>query len=164
MAVSYRLLRAQNYKSPESVPHFSSFALCSAGRDQGNLRFELAALRLHIRFYLTALQAFLGMSVPLQLSVADFSSNTHVEPIEAQLLAAIRSEFEHVACGSDEGRTNGRGYYSDLCFHIHATAGTGQRLELVDGGSVNWTQKFLSNHKERLIISGIGSERLCGEF
>jgi hypothetical protein len=40
----------------------------------------------------------------------------------------------------------------------------GQRLELVDGGSVNWTQKFLSSAKERLIMSGIGSERLCGEF
>jgi hypothetical protein len=37
-------------------------------------------------------------------------------------------------------------------------------LELVDGGSVNWTQKLLSNAKERLVISGIGSERLCAEF
>jgi len=64
----------------------------------------------------------------------------------------------------DEHRTRGRGYYLDLCFHIHATATSGQRLELVDGGSVNWTQKFLGNAKERLVISGIGSERLCGEF
>jgi hypothetical protein len=37
-------------------------------------------------------------------------------------------------------------------------------LELVDGGSVNWTQQFLSNAKERLVISGIGSERLCTKF
>jgi hypothetical protein len=32
----------------------------------------------------------------------------------------------------------------------------------VDGGAVDWTQRLLSNAKERLVISGIGSERLCG--
>jgi hypothetical protein len=87
-----------------------------------------------------------------------------VELIETQLLSAIRSEFEDVDCVFDEHRTSGRGYYLDLCFHIHATATSGQRLELVDGGSVNWTQQFLSNAKERLVISGIGSERLCTKF
>jgi hypothetical protein len=37
-------------------------------------------------------------------------------------------------------------------------------LELADGGAVDWTQKLLSDAKERLVISGIGSERVCGEF
>jgi len=164
LAASHRLLRAQHYESPESVAHFSSFALCSAGRDQGNLQFELATLRLHIRFYLMSLQSFIGTGVSLHLSVTDLSSNARIELIEAQILSVIRSEFKQVDCGFDAHRTKGRGYYSDLCFHIHATNTSGQQLELVDGGSVNWTQKFLSNAKERLIISGIGSERLCGEF
>jgi hypothetical protein len=164
LAVSQRLLRAQRYESPESVAHFSSFALCSAGRDQGNMQFELSALGLHICFYLRSLQAFLGPGVPLHVSVADLSSNSRVELIETRLLSVIRSEFDHVDCVFDEHRTRGRGYYVDLCFHIHATATTGRRLELVDGGSVNWTQRFLSNAKERLVISGIGSERLCAEF
>lgn len=164
LAASHRLLRAQDYHSPGFVSHFSSFALCSAGKDQGNLQFELATLTSHIRFYLSALRAFLGPDVPLQVSVADFSLQAHVALIERQLLSAVRSEFEDVEAGFDPGRTKGRGYYSDLCFHIHATSPSGQRLELVDGGSVNWTQKFLSNAKERLVISGIGSERLCAEF
>ena len=64
----------------------------------------------------------------------------------------------------DEDRTSGRGYYVDLCFHIHAITPSKQRLELVDGGVVNCTQKLLNNDKERLVISGIGSERLCTEF
>lgn len=164
LAASHRLLRAQHYESPGSVSHFSSFALCSAGKDQGNLQFELLTLELHINFYLTTLRTFLGPDVPLHISVADFSSKAHVELIETQVLAVIRSEFEDVDCGFDKDRTKGKGYYSDLCFHIHATTDSGQRLELVDGGSVNWTQKFLSNAKERLMISGIGSERLCSEF
>ena len=164
LATSHRLLRAQNYQSPESVAHFSSFALCSAGKDQGHLRFELSALVLHIRFYLRALRTFLGLGIPLHLSVTDLSSNARVGLIEAQLLSVIRSELDDVDCKFDDRRTKGRGYYSDLCFHIHATAASGRRLELVDGGTVDWTQKFLSNQKERLIISGIGSERLCSEF
>ena len=164
LAASHRLLRAQLYESPESVAHFSSFALCSAGRDQGHWQFELSALGVHIRFYLMSLQAFLGPGVPLHLSVSDLNSNTPVRRIETQLLSDIRAEFEHVDSVFDDHRTKGRGYYLDLCFHIHATIASGRRLELVDRGSVNWTQKFLSNAKERLVISGIGSERLCGEF
>jgi len=164
LAASHRLLRAQRYEGPGLLSHFSAFALCSAGRDQGNLQFELSALGLHIRFYLSALQAFLGLGVPLHLSVTDLTPNTHVELIEAQLFAAIRAEFEGVDCAFDEHRTSGRGYYRDLCFHIHATTASGQRSELVDGGCVDWTQQFLSNAKERLVISGIGSERLCSMF
>ena len=30
-----------------------------------------------------------------------------------------------------------------------------------DGGAVDWTQKLLSNARERLVISGISGERLC---
>ncbi|MFN8418836.1 MAG: hypothetical protein U0528_06290 [Anaerolineae bacterium] len=33
-----------------------------------------------------------------------------------------------------------------------------------DGGAVDWTQKLLSNAKERCVIGGIGSERVCLEF
>lgn len=164
LAASHRLLRAQNYENPDLIAHFSLFALCSAGRDQGSMQFELTTLGLHIRFYLDALRAFIGPNVPLQISVTDLQSSNRKELIEAQLFSAIQSDFEGVDCGFDDQRTSGRGYYSDLCFHIHVTNTAGRRMELVDGGCVNWTQKLLSNAKERLVISGIGSERLCTEF
>ena len=164
LAASHRLLRAQHFEGPRLFAHFNSFALCSAGRDLGNMQFEFAALRLHIHFYLASLRAFLGPGIPLHLSITDLHSNAHAECIETQLFSTIRLEFEDIECVLDDQRTRGRGYYLDLCFHIHATAASGQRLELVDGGSVNWTQKLLGNAKERLVISGIGSERLCAEF
>jgi hypothetical protein len=108
--------------------------------------------------------AFLGSGVPLHVSVTDFYQTARNEALETQLLSPIRSEFENIDCAIDDQRTRGRGYYLNLCFLIHATASSGQRLELVDGGSVDWTQKYLSNAKERLVISGLGSERLCQEF
>jgi hypothetical protein len=164
LAASHRLLRGQRYEGPGRVSHFSAFALCSAGRDQGSLQFELSTLALHIRFYLRAIRTFLGSGVPLHLSATDFSPEAREELLETQLLSPICSEFGAVDCQIDGQRTSGRGYYLDLCFHIHATALSGRRLELVDGGSVNWTQQLLSDAKERLVISGLGTERLCTEF
>ena len=164
LAASHRLLRAQQYTSPHSVAHFSSFVLCSAGRDQGSLQFEIAALRLHVQFYLRALCAFLGVSVPLCFSVTPFRQSVSDQLVETLLLSPIRAEFGAIECYIDSQRTSGRGYYSGLCFHIHATNASGERFELVDGGSVDWVQKYLSNAKERLVISGLGSERLCQEF
>jgi hypothetical protein len=162
LAASHRLLRGQRYDSPLAYAHFACFALCSAGRDEGNLRFELAALRLHLNFYLRALRAFLGPAVPLRLTVTDW----HAPPREALLaeILSLGTGFTLVDCSIDDRRTGGRGYYRDLCFHIEAANPSGQALELVDGGVVDWSQRLLSNAKERMVISGIGSERLCAAF
>src|SRR5512135_2262483 len=164
LAASHRLLRAQRYQSPDSLAHFACFALCSAGRDTGASGFEVSALSLHIRFYLSALRAFLGSDVPLRVALTDFRGEGRQEQLEAQLLSQIRSQYPLVECGMDDARTGGKGYYIDLCAHIYAADRSGRWVELVDGGSVDWTQRLLSNARERLVISGIGSERLCSAF
>ena len=121
-------------------------------------------MNLHIGFYLSALRRCLGQRAALRLSVTNLGSEYRLALIEAHLLAPLRSAFEGVACFFDDQRHSGRGYYQDICFHIHAITASGQSLELVDGGAVDWTKKLLSNAKERLVISGIGSERLCSVF
>lgn len=164
LATSHRLLRAQYYSGPHQVAHFGSFALCSAGRDLGRLQFEISTMVLHVRFYLTALRDYLGDGARLRVTMSDFGPNPRHEVLEEQILFPIRSKFADVDCRLDPGRTRGRGYYIDLVFHIDALSHSGEWLELVDGGTVNWSQRLLSNAKERLLISGIGSERLCGAF
>jgi hypothetical protein len=161
LAAGHRVLRAQHYDNPDLVPHFHLFALCSAGRDTAGRQFGLLALSLHARFYLRALRAFLGPTVPLGLAVSDLGAASRDVALETQLLAPIRDEFAGVDCRVDPERTSGRGYYAGFCFHVYATSPAGRRLELADGGVVDWTQKLLSDHKERLVISGIGSERVC---
>jgi hypothetical protein len=162
LAASHRLVRGQHYSNPNLAAHFSIFALCSAGRDRGNLEFELSALGLQIRFYLTALRAFLGPALPLHVFVTDLASQPRTGLVEARLFPPLLSEYQNLDCAMDPNRASGRGYYRDLCFKIHVTAPSGQRMELADGGCVTWTGQFLSNAKERLVISGIGSERVCG--
>ncbi len=164
LASSHRLLRAQRYEDPGLLPHFSLFALCSAGKDQGNLGFELSALTLHAGFYLRALRAFLGQAVGLRLSATDFAPSPRYALVESHFLSPIREEFPDVPSTIDEERQSGRGYYSDLCFHIDVLAPSGRPIQLLDGGSVDWTQKLLSNAKERLVTSGVGSERVCSSF
>lgn len=164
LAASHRMLRGQQFKGALSVPHFSLFCLCSAGRDLGSLRFELSTLGLHVRFYLVALRAFLGEDVPLYLTLTDYHPSPRYDLLETVLFAPVAAEFENLECAFDQQRSAGKGYYNDLCFHIYADSPTAGRVELVDGGVVDWTQKLLSNQKERLLISGIGSERLCMVF
>jgi hypothetical protein len=164
LAASHRLLRAQNYGDPKASAHFRLFTMCSAGRDEGNLSFEFATLMFQIRFYLSSLGKFLGSDVGLQLSISDFSERNLEPEIERQLFAPIKNEVGNLECVLDNSREGGRGYYQNLCFKIHAKTSRGDLLELADGGVVDWTQKLLANAKERLVISGISSQRICMEF
>jgi hypothetical protein len=164
LAAHHRLLRPQHYENPKLLNHFSTTALCSAGQDQGNLQFEFTTLGLHIRFYLRALRMFLGSAVPLRVSITDYRVTNRQAQIAERLFAPILAEFENVEGVFDDQTDQGRGYYAELRFHIHGTASSGRLVELVDGGPVNWTQTLLSNAKERCVISGIGTERVCTEF
>ncbi len=162
LAATHRLLRTQTYNDPALRQHFSALALCSAGRDLGNLQFELAAFALHIGFYLRAIQAFANGRVTFRVAFTDF--NQPHSPFAEQLFERLQKDFPGVACQIDNERQRGRDYYVDHCFHVYATDATGHVMELVDGGCVDWTQKLLSNAKERCVTSGIGSERVCAQF
>ncbi len=167
LATSQRLVRAQRYTDPRALAHFATFALVSAGRDPGRFGFELENVGLHIDFYVRALRAHLGADSGLRVSVTPLVEALSAEVIEARVLAPLRTAHPGTDFGFDLERTRGRGYYDGLCFHVHvadraAAADAGNWLELADGGSVPWTRALLGNAKERLVVSGIGSERVAG--
>jgi hypothetical protein len=121
-------------------------------------------MRLHIGFFLKAFKKFLGPKIPLRVAISDFSSGAPRPAIRSGVVDKLQSSHNDVRIGFDQNRKQGLRYYSALCFKIFATPPAGREHELVDGGDVNWTQKLLNNAKERLIISGCGSERLCELF
>src|SRR3989475_6533870 len=165
LAASHRLLRGQKFGvGPGTRQHFRTFTLCSAGRDPGNLLFETETVGLHIGFYLLALMKFLGTKASLRVTVSDFGSKAARAAVQSGVVEKLQSAHKKIRIGIDQDRKQGRGYYDELCFKIFATPSNGREQELVDGGDVNWTQKLLNNAKERLIISGCGSERLCELF
>jgi hypothetical protein len=49
-----------------------------------------------------------------------------------------------------------------LCFKVFATfSGGPDPVEIADGGFTDWTARLLGNAKERLLISGLGLDRVA---
>ena len=60
---------------------------------------------------------------------------------------------------TDRQRQSGRGYYRDLCFKLNVRAGAAW-AEIGDGGFTDWTARLTASAKERLLISGVGIDRV----
>ena len=161
LAARHRVVRAQRYRDSNAPSHFSLFGLVSGGRDQGNRDFEISHLRTHCHFYLTALREFLGAERRMTVTLTDFGAADDGIRLERDIVIPLCQSFGEYAAGINNQRPGGRGYYRDLCFKIHAESQSGEMVEVADGGSVDWLEKLLSDRKERLVISGIGSERVC---
>ena len=87
-----------------------------------------------------------------------------LKQIQDKAISKLKKKYPEVNFGFDLHRINGIGYYENLCFSIKAKNKEGITFSLVDGGLTNWTQRILRNRKERLFISGIGSELFCRNF
>lgn len=156
LAACQRVTRAQTFAGPLSFSHFTLFGFVTAGRDTGNLGFERAAAPEHAAFVTKAIRAATGY--PAVVGITDLSDGTMAPVVEA-MTAAV----EAVAGASvrrEPDRTAGRGYYGAICFKGYVDRPDGP-LEVADGGFVDWTRRLVASRKERLMISGIGVDRLA---
>jgi hypothetical protein len=154
LCASHRVVRAQDPgKAPMSFAHFAIFALCTAGRDTGSLSFDFAALREHLRFYVGFLMRLRDWDV--RVSLTDWDGTREAELTE-NVVRPLQAEFPAAEIGFNPGRTAARGYYKRFAFDVSVGENS-----VVDGGFTDWTAELLSNRKERLLISGIGLERIC---
>jgi hypothetical protein len=69
----------------------------------------------------------------------------------------LKHEWPTLRIGFDLSRITGSGYYQPLSFSLYVQNPAGQRLNLGDGGLVDWTQRLLGSQKERLFTSGLGT-------
>jgi hypothetical protein len=157
-----RVVRAQLFGAPGAQAHFGLFGLVTAGRDQGGLRFERQALAEHVRFAVRSLAAARLRYVQVALTPLSDAGERIAAAVTGDL-SADRSPGTAAVIVLDHTRQRGRGYYRDLCFKINANTG-GRLEEIGDGGFTDWTAQLLANAKERLLISGLGVDRLaaCG--
>ena len=153
-----RIVRAQLFGAPGAQAHFGLFGLVTAGRDQGSHRFERAALAEHLRFAVASLAAARLRYVQVAL--------TPLSEAGEQIAASVTGDLAADRVGTaavivlDHTRRRGRGYYRDLCFKVNAKTAS-QLEEIGDGGFTDWTQQLLADNKERLLISGLGVDRLA---
>jgi hypothetical protein len=152
LAAIQRVVRGQQYPGAARFAHFSLLALVTAGRDTGDLTFECRHATEHLALVTAALRRAGAAQVRIRLTLLD--------PRFAPVAEAVRASVRDAEVLDDPERMSGRGYYTGLCFKVLASR-AGEALEFGDGGFVNWTQKLLSNRKERLITSGIGVDRVA---
>ena len=84
--------------------------------------------------------------------------------IESGVFGPLCNEFPKAQFRLNQERLEGLGYYRSFTLRILVQAPDGNRYPLVDGGFTDWTARLLGNHKERLLISGIGSEFVCKTY
>ena len=132
--------------------------MVSGCRDLGAHRFELGCLATHIGVYLRALKVMTGLS-RIRVTVSKFGALG--ASVDDDVFEPLRRQGLDVEYVRDRERTRGRRYYRDVCFSIDRVAGSTEMVNLADGGSAGWTERLLSNGKERLVVSGIGSEIVC---
>lgn len=151
LAAVQRVVRAQRF-GPGSYSHFGLLGLVTAGRDEGGGRFERAALAEQLRFAVRGLAA--AAASPAQIALTPLSETGE------RIALAVTGDLTPAEVVTDYERQDGRGYYRDLCFKVKAVVG-GEVVEIGDGGFTDWTAKLTANAKERLLISGLSTDRLA---
>jgi hypothetical protein len=165
LGATHRVVRAQAFDVPGMAAHFALLGLCTAGRDAGSFRFETEALTEQIGLHLDLLDRAAALGHPvtaIRVNLTDLTEGRHRAALRERVLDPLAAAHPEVVFGFDDERRGGRGYYTDACFEI--VAGAGDEVSLIDGGFTRWTAALLSNAKERLLISGLGTERLIAAF
>ena len=153
LAAAHRVARAQHFDGPRSFAHFSIFGMISAGRDLGNHTFEFDALERQVELLAGTATAIARGKASVRFTALADSAVEGCETLVSRLAdrgtpADIWTDREH-----------GRSYYENMCFKVYVDI-DGESCEVGDGGDVYWTQALLNNRKERLVIGGLGLERL----
>jgi hypothetical protein len=84
--------------------------------------------------------------------------------LESGVIEPLRDEFPAARFRVNQQRLEGFGYYRAFALRLSVQAPDGNIYPIADGGFTDWTARLLGNKKERLLISGIGSELVCKIF
>jgi hypothetical protein len=156
LAACQRQVRAQGVAGRRGFAHFGLLSVVCAGRDQGRFAFEAAALVEQIGYFVS-LVAHRHPRPRIKVALTDLGAGDEV--LESEVLQPLRQEFPDAGFGMDPDRTSGRGYYIGACYKITLDE-TIDGTEVADGGCVGWTRTLLTDNKERLVIGGLGIERV----
>jgi len=155
LCASHRLLRTQKFSSPSAQAHFKVFTLCTAGRDTGSFDFEAKATVEHIKTYCRLFDELKFKKGPIIINLYGPDSK-----LISQVAEELKS-FVHTVAHLGMRKSS---YYPSISFKLNIRNSEGSEIEIGDGGITDWTQKLVSNSKERLMISGIGIDRLIAGF
>lgn len=167
LCASHRLVRAQRYNQPNLRAHFRIFTLCTAGRGDRPGRFETAALTEQLSFYLRFLISTEEQGhrlSDLRIAFTPLAGAEERDRLEQQVILPLAEQFPMSRLEFDPNPTTTPGYYEWVRFQIYASSTQGEEYMIGDGGFNDWTRKLLSDRRERLLTSGIATERIATLF
>ena len=152
-----RVLRAQVFPNTKRhFAHFGQFCIVSSGKDGGSYSCEKESLAKHLMFYKQhLLQNYDANFTVILRKKRGYSDGDGFFNMMADL---IKNEFPDISLSLDleYGDSN---YYKGINFTMYMEKYSG-KIEIGDGGFVDWIQSMTNNKKERCLISGIGLDRL----
>jgi hypothetical protein len=166
LCANHRVVRAQRFDGPNLYAHFRIFTLCTAGRAGRGADFESEAVTEHIETYLRFLSAAEGQGyrfTGVRVVFIPLAGEQERDRLQ-QVIAPLAARFPGTQLEIDLNPGTIRDYYDWARFQIYARDSQGVEVMLADGGFTDWTQQLLSDKRERLLISGIGTERIANLF
>ncbi|QHQ63223.1 hypothetical protein Ana3638_22620 [Anaerocolumna sedimenticola] len=158
----HRHIRAQNYKDTANLPHFKLFCMVTSGIDKGSYIFEKESLLEHFQIYQTILNQTLDIS-KFKIKFIEVGGYKDSDGFMERILKHLQDNLKGEVDITEQGTKSENQYYQGLQFKIYINM-NGDDMEIADGGFVDWPQKLLQNKKERMLISGLGIERLANRF
>jgi hypothetical protein len=167
LCASHRLTRAQQYSGPHLYAHFRMFNLCTAGRSSAPGAFEGATTVEQVAFYLRFLQAAADQGyrlAGLRVAFIPLADDAARQQLEQAVIEPLAAQFPAAQLALDPNPTTVAGYYEWVRFQIYARDPQGDEHMIGDGGFTDWTRQLLSDTRERLLTSGIATERVATLF
>jgi len=152
-----RVLRAQVFPSRKGYyTHFGIFCMVSSGKDSGSYACEKSLLAKQLTYYkdLLVQKYSARLSVVIRKSRGYTDSNGFFE----RMADMIIHELPGVPVSLDSEYEDNN-YYRGVHYKIYMEKDE-ERVEIGDGGFVDWIQRMTGNKKERCLISGVGMDRL----
>lgn len=155
-ATTARVVRAQEFAGIGSFAHFGLYCMVSSGKDIGSYAIEKELLEKHLLFYKEALQT--QFKSKLSIVLRKRSGYTDINGFFEQMTGAVQSMFPDTPISFNFDDMDNK-YYQGINFKIYIET-ENEKIEIGDGGFVDWFNKMLGSKKERCLISGIGLDRL----
>ena len=152
-----RVLRSQTLPPIEGFySHFGLFSIVSSGKDTGSYTCEKILLKKHLIYYKMLLMD--KENKELSIVLGKRSGYTDNDGFFSEITELIKKELPDVPLSFDFEQEKNN-YYKGINFKMYIKKGN-DKIEIGDGGFVDWIQKMLNSKKERCLISGISIDRL----
>ncbi|GGG70002.1 hypothetical protein [Paenibacillus radicis (ex Gao et al. 2016)] len=155
-AATARVVRAQAFSGRGFSAHFGLFCMVSSGKDSGSYNCEIELLTKHFLFYKELIREH--YNAKLSIVMRKRGGYTDGGGFFTRMTEVVQTMFPDTPLTFDYENEDNK-YYQGINFKIYMEH-EHEKIEIGDGGFVDWMNQMLGSKKERCLISGIGLDRL----